>query len=161
LNNKSQRAIKTIVICDPGVDDLLMLIQILSGSFYEVAGIIPVQGNTSCYNAVQNTLSLCELLGKTNVPIYAGSGYSKLAPPQAEETAVYGENGLNSLKLPAAKSMKMMPQSGIEFACSALIKDQYLLVSTAALTEPAKIFTYLAYSRSTVFGSQFCLRCYS
>jgi inosine-uridine nucleoside N-ribohydrolase len=137
-------SIKTIVICDPGVDDLLMLLQILSSSFYEVVGIVPVQGNTTCFQAVQNTLNVCELLGKSTIGIYAGSGYDPFAPPQAEETAVYGENGLNAHMLPTALHMKLMSKSGIEFVCESLISDKYLLISTGTLIELAKIVEGLA-----------------
>lgn len=143
LLGKKASIIKVLIICDPGVDDLLMLLQILSSSLYSVEGIIPVQGNTTCFHAVQNTLKVCELLGKFDIGIYAGSNYDKFASSQPAETAVYGENGLNSLELPPANQMKLKMKNGVDFVCDSLSNDKYLLVSTAPLTELATILNRL------------------
>lgn len=147
--------IKTIIFCDPGIDDLLMLIQILSSSKYNVVGIVPVSGNTDSQHTTHNTLALCELLGKTEIPVYPGSDYVRDSEYQSEkyekEMDVYGKNGLGNINLPFAKIMKPQQQNGVNFTVDALKKDKHLLIFTAPLTEPAKIFQQLEIEQPEAF----------
>lgn len=143
LSATDKKPIKVIIICDPGVDDLLMLIQILSSTQYEVVGIIPVYGNAKTFHTVQNTINLCEFLGKTNVPIFPGAAYDPNDSHQDEKTAVYGQQGLAGVTLPVAQKMKMQPIAGIDFAKSALSHNRHMIISTASTTDVAKILQQL------------------
>jgi len=138
------KPIKTIVICDPGLDDLLMLLQILTSPLFEIVGIIPVYGNAKTYYTVHNTLNLCEFLGKTGISIYPGSDYNPATPDYDEKAVVYGQQGLGSVvSLPTAKKMKMQDINGIEFASKAIARERHLIISTASITEPVKILQNL------------------
>ncbi len=134
--------IKTIIFCDPGMDDTLMLLQILGSDKYDIVGIVPVSGNVDIPLTLSNTLHICELVGRTDVNIYSGS----IEKDNTHHIPIYGETGLGSIKLaPTKKSKKIIAQhkNGIDFTCEALQQDKYLIISTGLLTEPAKILQIL------------------
>lgn len=144
LKSKSantKKGIKVIIFCDPGVDDALMLLQMLSSAHFQVVGIVSVTGNASCYQTTQNTLDLCEYVGKSDIAVYPGSMYKKLEKP--ETISIYGKSGLGSLVLPKAKKMRIQSQNGIEFTKASLKREKHLLISTASLLELAKVFKEL------------------
>jgi inosine-uridine nucleoside N-ribohydrolase len=135
----TQYPMPVIVFCDPGVDDALMLLQLLGAqSLYKVVGIIPVKGNISSQVCLENTLELCEYIGRTDVPVYPGR--------KAEFTgvAVYGDRAMGSLVLPKAEKMKAQQTPGIEFAVEYLKHHQALIISTGGLTEPAEVLQKLS-----------------
>lgn len=128
-----------IIFTDPGVDDLLMLLQILAPqNKYKIAGIIPVRGNGSSQTCLDNTLSICEYLGRTDVKVYPGK------KSKFKGFAVYGKHALNGLRLPPAKIKKAESISGIIFAYEFLKKKKAIIVSTAGLTEPAEVLNKLS-----------------
>jgi inosine-uridine nucleoside N-ribohydrolase len=129
--------IKVVIFCDPGVDDMLMLLQMLSSQKVEILGIIPVRGNASSKICLRNTLALCEYIGRTDIKIYPGKSAPFVGLP------VYGKNGIGQLKLGTPKYMKPELESGISFACNIIKKEKIILISTANLTEPAEVLTYL------------------
>ncbi|WP_421020633.1 nucleoside hydrolase, partial [Klebsiella pneumoniae] len=67
-----KKRIPVIIFCDPGVDDALMLLQMLNQKKYVIAGIIPVRGNASSRACLENTLALSEYIGRTDIKIYPG-----------------------------------------------------------------------------------------
>ncbi len=136
-------AIKTIVVCDPGVDDILMILQLLCSPQFDVVGIVSIEGNATCYQTVQNTLNLIELLGKVNIKIYPGSNYDISTPSQLNETAIYGLSGLDQVKIPMAINVKPNKKQGIDFICDTLNSYKCMIVSTANLTELSKVFMRL------------------
>ncbi len=77
--------IPVIIFCDPGVDDALMLLQMLNQKKFPIAGIIPVRGNASSQVCLENTLALCEYVGRTDVKIYPGK------KEKFKGTRVYGK----------------------------------------------------------------------
>lgn len=127
-----------IIFCDPGVDDLLMLLQILgSQQKYSIAGIIPVRGNASSQTCLENTLAACEYIGRTDIKIYPGK------KEKFKGFKVYGKHGLNGLRLPKPTVMKAESTPGIAFAYNFIQKQKVTLISTAGLTEPAEVLARL------------------
>ena len=64
---------KIILDCDPGHDDAVAIMLAAANDDIEILGITCVGGNTTLENAKNNALKICTLIGKTNIPIYAGS----------------------------------------------------------------------------------------
>ena len=64
---------KIILDCDPGHDDAVAIMLAAANDNIEILGITCVGGNTTLENAKNNALKICTLIGKTNIPIYAGS----------------------------------------------------------------------------------------
>lgn len=94
---------KVIVFLDPGVDDSLALMYILSQPEYEVVGIVASYGNVPKQQAVENVAYLLDLAGVSGIPIIAGvtgplSG--ELVPYYPE---IHGPEGLGPIKPPPQK----------------------------------------------------------
>lgn len=132
---KTTAPIKVIVFCSPGIDSALMLLQLLGSKKYDVVGIVPVSGNVDISLAVSNTLSICEFVGKFNVKIYPGS----IEKDETHHASIYGDEGLGSIRLLPAQTIRTESQNGINFIYEALQQDKHLLISTGILTEPARI----------------------
>ena len=64
---------KIILDCDPGHDDAVAIMLAAANDDIEISGITCVGGNATLENAKNNALKICTLIGKTNIPIYAGS----------------------------------------------------------------------------------------
>ena len=133
------KKIPLIIFTDPGVDDLLMLIQILNCTqTYFIAGIIPVRGNASSQMCLENALSISEYLGRTDVKIYPGKD------EKFKGFRVYGKRGTAGLTLPSPKKMKAENISGIQFAYDYLKNNKAIIISTAPLTEPGELLDKMA-----------------
>lgn len=138
-----------IVICDPGVDDALMLLQILNTTLYRVTGVIPIEGNSSYKITLQNTLNICEYIEKYNTDIYPCSDYFDQKPLRINIAPVYGENALCGLTLPQAIKMKPQNINGVDFAYNELKNNKYFIISTGPLTELAKILVRIEQDKVT------------
>lgn len=86
---------------------------------------------------LENTLALCEYVGRTNVKIYPGK------KEKFKGYKVYGKRALNGLKLPKPKIMKAEITPGITFAYEFIKKNKTIIISTAGLTEPAEVLKKL------------------
>ena len=64
---------KIILDCDPGHDDAVAIMLAAANDNIEILGITCVGGNATLENTKNNALKICTLIGKTNIPIYAGS----------------------------------------------------------------------------------------
>ena len=64
---------KIILDCDPGHDDAVAIMLAAASDKIEILGITCVAGNATLENTKLNALKICSLIGKTNIPIFAGS----------------------------------------------------------------------------------------
>jgi pyrimidine-specific ribonucleoside hydrolase len=65
--------IPVIIDCDPGHDDALAITLALARPELQVLGITTVGGNATLANTTRNALRILALLGRTDVPVAAGS----------------------------------------------------------------------------------------
>ena len=64
---------KIIIDCDPGQDDAVMLLLALTcPDEFEILGITTVAGNVPLDLTHRNARIMCELAGKTDIPVFAG-----------------------------------------------------------------------------------------
>ncbi|MEM6427741.1 MAG: nucleoside hydrolase, partial [Deinococcota bacterium] len=88
-----------IIDCDPGQDDAIALLLALAApDMLELRGITTVAGNVSLAMTQRNARLICDMVGKTDVPIYAGCP-RPLVQPLVTAEEYHGENGLNGLEL--------------------------------------------------------------
>ena len=84
---------KLLLDVDPGNDDAIALFIALAADDIDVVGVTTVAGNTTVENATRNTLSLLELVDRSDVPVAKGAGR-----PFADELVtaehVHGPDGL-------------------------------------------------------------------
>jgi len=63
---------KIIIDTDPGQDDAVAILLALASQELDVLGITAVAGNVPLHFTERNTRVICELAGKTHVPVFAG-----------------------------------------------------------------------------------------
>jgi len=85
---------KIILDCDPGHDDAVAIMLAAANDNIEILGITCVGGNTTLENAKNNALKICTLIGKTNIPIYAGSD-KPIKFDLVTAAHVHGKSGLD------------------------------------------------------------------
>ena len=100
---------RPLLICtDPGIDDFIALSMVLAKPEFDVLGMIALSGNVGLDVTVNNALLACELNGRPDIPVLAGSA-KPLARPARSASNIHGKSGLGkSLELYA----KGKPLSG-------------------------------------------------
>jgi len=59
--------------CDPGLDDILAIIYAAYSERLDLIGISTSPGNSSLKNTTRNALDMLYHIGRTDIPVYAGS----------------------------------------------------------------------------------------
>jgi len=91
---------KIIIDTDPGQDDAVaILLALASPEEIEVIGITAVAGNVPLPLTHKNARIICELAGKTDIPVYAGCD-RPLAHTLVTAEHVHGKTGLDGPNLP-------------------------------------------------------------
>src|SRR3546814_6087023 len=89
-----------IIDCDPGQDDAVaLLLALASPDELEVLGVTCVAGNVPLPLTQRNARIVCELAGRTEVPVFAGCPRPILRPLRTA-AAVHGKTGLDGAPLP-------------------------------------------------------------
>jgi len=90
---------KIIIDTDPGQDDAVAILLALASPELEVLGITAVAGNVPLALTERNARIVCELAGRTDVPVFAGCDRPLLHPLVTAEH-VHGKTGLDGPQLP-------------------------------------------------------------
>ncbi|AXT25822.1 nucleoside hydrolase [Ruegeria sp. AD91A] len=91
---------KIIIDTDPGQDDAVaILLALASPEEIEILGITAVAGNVPLELTAKNARIVCELAGRTDVPVYAGCD-RPLNRPLVTAEHVHGKTGLDGPDLP-------------------------------------------------------------
>lgn len=88
-----------IIDCDPGVDDAIALMVALTAPELAVEAIVAVAGNVPLGLTERNARQICTLMGRPDVPVYAGCPRPLLRSPIAAPE-VHGITGLKGATLP-------------------------------------------------------------
>ena len=85
---------RPLIICtDPGIDDFIALSMLLHRPEFDILGIICISGNVGLDITVNNALLACELNGREDVPVIAGSA-KPLCRPARTAHHIHGKSGL-------------------------------------------------------------------
>ncbi|MDC7807731.1 nucleoside hydrolase [Luteimonas sp BLCC-B24] len=88
--------IPLLIDTDPGVDDALALLMAFADSRHDVVGLTIAAGNVGLAHTTANALKLCEIVGRTEVPVFPGSAAPLLhAAPDA--AYVHGNDGFGDI----------------------------------------------------------------
>ena len=109
--------IPIIIDCDPGIDDTIALLTAFVSPELDVLGITPVCGNQPLERTVRNALQVCELGGRTDVPVYAGCFRPMLREPIYGQ--FHGKSGLGNTNLPEP-TKTTEPISAVDFMVETL-----------------------------------------
>ena len=67
---------KLILDLDTGIDDALALAYALASPELELIGVTATYGNVTVEQGARNSLSLLELFGRSDIPVYLGPGHA-------------------------------------------------------------------------------------
>ncbi|SOC08739.1 nucleoside hydrolase [Rhodobacter maris] len=109
---------KIIIDTDPGQDDAVALLLALASPELEVLGITCVAGNVPLDLTARNARVVCELAGRSDLPVFAGCDRPM---ERALVTAeyVHGKTGLDGIALPLPR-MKLQERHAVDFLIETL-----------------------------------------
>jgi purine nucleosidase len=122
---------RIIIDTDPGQDDAIAMLLAFASPEIEVLGICSVAGNVPLALTTRNALRICELAGRTDVPVFAGAEGPLLRGPVTAEQ-VHGASGLDGPDLPEPT---MRPRDGhaVQFIAETLRREPAGSVTSCAL----------------------------
>jgi purine nucleosidase len=88
-----------IIDTDPGQDDAVAILMALASPELEVVAITTVAGNVPQPLVTNNALAMCELAGRTDVPVYRGAN-APLERDLYTAEYVHGPTGIDGADLP-------------------------------------------------------------
>ena len=106
-----------IIDTDPGQDDAIAILLALGSPELEVLGVVAVAGNVPLSWTTRNSLLLCELAGRPDVPVFAGCDRPMVRRLVTAE-AVHGQTGLDGpdwsepTTVGSDRSARVEPRSG-------------------------------------------------
>ena len=120
-----------IIDTDPGQDDALAILLALASPELDVRGVTCVAGNVPLALTSRNARIVCELAGRTDVPVYAGAS----APLERELVTaeyVHGKTGLDGYDLPEP-SMPLAEGHAVDFIIEAVMDAEPGTLTLCAL----------------------------
>jgi purine nucleosidase len=134
---------RIIIDTDPGLDDAVAILLALAASEeLEVLGLVAVAGNLPLTQTERNARRVCELAGRLDVPVYAGSARPILRPLATAER-VHRETDRDRLLLPDP-TMALQPQHGVDFLVERLGASEAKAITFCALGPLTNIALALA-----------------
>ena len=113
---------KIIIDTDPGQDDAVAILLALASPELEVLGITAVAGNVPLPLTAKNARIVCELAGRTDVPVYAGCD-APLSRKLVTAEHVHGKTGLDGPVLPDP-SMALADGHAVDFIIETLRNEK-------------------------------------
>jgi len=138
---------RIIIDTDPGQDDAFaILVALASPDELEVLLITTVAGNVPLDLTSENALKICELAGRSDVPVAAGCDRPLIRDLVTAEY-VHGRTGLDGVHLPSP-SLSLDPRNGVDLIIETVLAHEDVTlcalgpltnVATALLKEPRLI----------------------
>ena len=139
----SDRPLRLVLDLDAGIDDALALAYALGSPEVELVAVVASYGNVTQERAAHNARALLDLLGRPDVPVYAGAdrplGADASFSPAAGVVRIHGESGLGASELPAPSQPPCADGVGwlAREACAASPTAPLTYVPTGPLTNLA------------------------
>lgn len=132
---------KMILDLDTGVDDALALAYALATPDSDLIGIVSSYGNTLVNTAAENSLSLLEVLGATDVPVFVGESHSSTTEDFSTmeiSMEIHGRNGVGEVELPkAARAIEKQHAADFIIEAAHQYGEDLIIVPTGPLTNLA------------------------
>lgn len=109
---------KIIIDTDPGQDDAVAILLAFGSPELEVLGITCVAGNVPLALTQRNARIICELAGRTDIPVFAGAEHPMVRPLVTAEY-VHGKSGLNGPEL-WEPEMPLQKEHAVDFIVKTL-----------------------------------------
>lgn len=136
-------SIKMVLDMDTGIDDAMALAYAAGTPKVDLLGVVGTYGNVSVEQGVQNTLNLLDLLGMSNVPVYAGSSHSLLTTevyrPDELTQEFHGKNGIGEVVIPNSEK-QVEKEDGVDFLLrmADTYQKELTIVAVGPLTDLAR-----------------------
>lgn len=105
--------------CDPGNDDAVaLLVTMASPEDFTLLGITTVAGNVALDNTNVNARKICELAGRTDIPVYSGCPRPLVGEPFISDGA-HGKTGIDGAVLPQPE-MPVQEEHAVDFIARTL-----------------------------------------
>ncbi|MFM2355507.1 MAG: hypothetical protein RLZZ528_1243, partial [Pseudomonadota bacterium] len=114
----SMRPRKIIIDTDPGQDDAVAILLALASPELDLLGITAVAGNVPLALTAKNARVVCELAGRTDIPVFAGCD-APLRRPLVTAEHVHGKTGLDGIALPDP-TMSLQDRHAVDFIIETL-----------------------------------------
>lgn len=125
---------KVILDCDPGHDDAFAMM--LAVQHLDVLGITTIGGNCTLENVTKNALKVLEVLGRTDIPVFAGHSCPTTVP-LVTAPQFHGETGLDGPVLPEPVT-KAQDKHAADFIVETVMNtEDVTLIATGPLTNIA------------------------
>jgi purine nucleosidase len=132
-----------IIDTDPGQDDAVAIMLALAfPEELEVLGLTAVAGNVPLAKTSANALKLVELIGREDVPVFAGAAAPLMVKLETAEY-VHGETGLNGWTFPAPKTA-LRPEFGPDWIVETIMSRPAKTVTICPLGPLTNIALALA-----------------
>ena len=132
---------KIIIDTDPGQDDAVAILLALASPELEVLGLTAVAGNVPLALTQKNARIVCELAGRTDIPVFAGAD-APLGRTLVTAEHVHGKTGLDGPPLPDP-TMTLQDGHAVDFLIDQLRAHpdgEVTLVPVGPLTNIAMAF---------------------
>ncbi|MDA8747918.1 nucleoside hydrolase [Litoreibacter sp.] len=130
---------KIIIDTDPGQDDAVAILLALASPELQVLGITAVAGNVPLPLTQKNALIVCELAGRTDIPVYAGCD-APLKRKLVTAEHVHGKTGLDGPQLPTP-TMALQDGHAVDFIIETLRREDAGTVTLCPLGPLTNIAT--------------------
>lgn len=128
-----------IIDCDPGQDDAINLLLALSvPEHLDLLGITAVAGNVPLDLTERNARLMCDLAGRSDVPVFAGCS-RPLVRPLVTAEKVHGHSGIDGIDITPPRQ-PLSQRHAVNFIVDTLLAapaDSITLVPTGPLTNIA------------------------
>ena len=128
---------KIIIDTDPGQDDAVAILLALASPELDVLGITAVAGNVPLALTEKNARKICELAGRPDVPVYAGS-VRPLVRDLVTAEYVHGKTGLDGPDLPEP-TMPLQEAHAVDFLIDTLRREEVTLCVLGPMTNIAQV----------------------
>ncbi|PZO65589.1 MAG: nucleoside hydrolase [Paracoccus denitrificans] len=122
---------KIIIDTDPGQDDAVALLLAFASPELEILGITAVAGNVPLALTERNARVICELAGRTDIPVFAGAD-RPLTRALVTAEHVHGKTGLDGVDLPDPQ-MPLQSEGAVDFIIRTLRAQPAGTVTLVAL----------------------------
>ena len=132
---------KIIIDTDPGQDDALALMTAFGSKKLQVLGVTCVAGNVPLNLTLENTLKICELTGKEEIPVFKGCE-KPLKRKLVTAEHVHGKTGLDGTEL-SLKNKREEKHDASDFIIETLLENGKKNITLCALGPLTNIATAL------------------
>ncbi|MEM9585262.1 MAG: nucleoside hydrolase [Pseudomonadota bacterium] len=130
---------KIIIDTDPGQDDAVAILLALASPELELLGLTAVAGNVPLALTQKNCRIICELAGRTDIPVYAGCD-APLKRKLVTAEHVHGKTGLDGPQLPHPQ-MALQDGHAVDFIIDTLRNEPPRTVTLCPLGPLTNIAT--------------------